>query len=137
MLEVPIGGTASGIKLHFAFIAQLHGALGASELQAADATTSAIKEVRHGLTRRVAEQASSALGTSKRVAPDIQRYRDTWVILLERMKIFNDIVAKIAEVSGIQHLPLSHSECCIDPSICIIGVVCDISRKQGLSLCVA
>ena len=77
----------------------------------------------------------SAIGTGTQVATELQTFENTWNILLKRMDLFNKIVAGIAEVSGIQRLTPSPSECCIDSSIYVVGLVCDIVREPGM--CVA
>jgi hypothetical protein len=92
VLEVPLGGGTSdalkrsGITIKFAFTAEPRGDVIANELQATevDSTTSP--------------------GTEVAIKP--QTLENTWNVLLQRMALFNGLVAGIAEVSVFSVSPL-------------------------------
>ena len=139
MLEVPLGGGTSAapelseITIKFAFDTEPCGNVNANELQATDAIKSATETVSVlRPTPQIVEQADSAIGTVTKVATELQTFENTWSVLLQRMALFNKIVAGIAEVSGLQRLVSSPSECCIDSPVYIVGLVCDICREPGL-----
>jgi hypothetical protein len=139
VLEIPLGeGTSnasvrSGIMIKFALTAELRGVANVNEQQATDAViraTEAISAFRP--TPQIVGQVVSAIGVGTNVATELQTFENTWSILLKRMDSFNKIVAGIAEVSGIQRLVPSSSDCRIDSSVCVVGLVCDIGREPGL-----
>jgi hypothetical protein len=139
---MPLGGGSSnasvrsGITIKFALTAEPRGVANANELQATEAAkkaTGAVSALRP--TPQIVGQVDSAIGTSTKVATELQTFENTWNVLLKRMDSFNKIVAGIAEVSGIQRLAPSSSECCIDSSVYVVGLVCDLGREPGL--CVA
>ena len=142
MLEVPLGGGTSdapersGITIKFAVAAEPCGGVGADELQIIDVVNRATETV--GALRptpQIVGQVGSAIDTGTKVATELQTFENTWNVLLRRMALFNKVVAGIAEVSGIQRLAPSPSECRIDSSLYVISLVCDIGRESGL--CVA
>jgi hypothetical protein len=139
---MPLGGGSSnasvrsGITIKFALTAEPRGVANANELQATDAAkkaTGAVSALRP--TPQIVGQVDSAISASTKVATELQTFENTWNVLLKRMDSFNKIVAGIAEVSGIQHLAPSSSECRIDSFVYIVGLVCDLGREPGL--CVA
>ena len=142
MLEVPLGGGTSDpperseITIKFALAVETRGDVNAHELQATDAVnqaTEAISAFRPA--PRIVGQVDSAIGTGTQVATEHQTFGNTWNVLLERMGVFNRIVAGVAEVSRIQCLALSLSECRTDSPVYVIGLVGDIGGEPGL--CVA
>ena len=56
----------------------------------------------------------NVVSASTQVATELHTFENTRNVLLKRMDLFNKIVAGFAEVSGIQRLAPSPSECCID-----------------------
>ena len=142
MLEVPLGGGTSDpserseITIKFALAVETRGDVNAHELQATDAVnqaTEAISALRP--PPQIVGQVDSAIGTGTQVATEAQTFENTWNVLLKRMALFNRVVAGIAEVSRIQCLALSLSECHIDSPVYGLGLVGDIGREPGL--CVA
>ena len=118
MLEVPLGGGTSAaperseITIKFAFAAEACGNVNASELRATDAVktgTEAVSVLRP--TPQIVGQVDSAINTGNKVVTELQTFENTWNVLLQRMALFNKIVAGIAEVSGLQRFPPSSSEC--------------------------
>jgi hypothetical protein len=140
VLEVPLPKDtadgqvrSSGITIKFALTAEMHGGIGADELQGIDAVNRATEMVSAlGPTPQIVGLTDSAVNTGTNVT-ELQTFENTWGVLLQRMALFNNIVAGIAEVSGIQRLPPSPSECRIDSPVYIVGLVCDISCEPGLS----
>jgi len=123
---------SSGITIKFAVTVEMRGDMGADELQATDAVTGAIGMVSVlRPTPQIVGLADSAVNTN--VVTELQTFENTWGVLLQRMDLFNRIVAGIAEVSDIQRLAPSPSECGIDSSVCVAGLVCDIGCESGLS----
>jgi hypothetical protein len=142
VLEVPLsGGTSdpperSGITIKPALTVEARGDIDANERRVTDAVkqaTEAISTLRP--TAQIVGNVVSAIGIGKNVATELQTFENTWNVLLKRMDIFNKIVGGIAEVSGIQRLVPSPSECWIDSSVYIVGLVCDVVREPGM--CVA
>ena len=129
MLEVPLSGGTSDPPEHSGImIRQARGDVDANQLQVTDAVTQATAP-------QIVGNVVSAIGTGTQVATELQTFENTWNILLKRMGLFSKIVGGIAEVSGIQRLAPSLSECCIDSSVYVVGLVCDIVREPGM--CVA
>jgi hypothetical protein len=141
VLEVPLGGGTSdppersGITIKFAFTAEPRGDANADELQATDAViraTATVSALRP--TPQIVGHVASVIGAGTQVATELQTFENTWNVLLKRMDSFNKIVAGITEVSCIQCLAPSPSECRIDSPIYVVGLVCDIGREPGLCL---
>ena len=129
VLKVSLGGgTSDPPERSGITIKQARGDVDANQLQVTDAVTQATAP-------QIVGNVVSVIGTGTQVATELQTFENTWNILLKRMDLFNKIVAGIAEVSGIQRLTPSPSECCIDSSIYVVGLVCDIVREPGM--CVA
>ena len=140
MFEVLLGTSNApehlGITIKFALAVETRGDAEANKLQATDAVKKATAAISAFCpTPQIVGQVDLVIGTSTQVATQLQTFENTWNVLLTRMALFNKIVGGIAEVSGIQRLSPSLSECRIDSSIYVVGLVCDISRKPGL--CVA
>jgi hypothetical protein len=144
VLEVPLsGGTSdppeySGITIKLALAVEVRGDVDANELQVQ--VTDAVKQATEAIsalrpTTQIVENVVSAIGTGTQVVTELQTFENTWNVLLKRMNLFNKIVGGIAEVSGIQRLVPSPSECWIDSSVYIVGLVCDVVREPGM--CVA
>ena len=132
------GGTSdalehSRITIKFVFAAEPCGDVDANKLQATDAVERATETVSalHP-TPQIVGQVDSGIGTVTQVATELQTFENTWNVLLQRMALFNKIVAGIAEVSGIQYLAPSPSECRIDSPVYVVGLVGDIVREPGL-----
>ena len=124
---------ASGIMIKFAFTAEPRGDVGADELQVTDAVnraTEAISALRR--TPQIVGQVDSEIGTGTKVATELQTLENAWDVLLNRMALFSQVVAGIAEVSGIQRRAPSPSECRIDSTIYVFGLVDDIVREAGM-----
>ncbi|KAH0826236.1 hypothetical protein J3R83DRAFT_5695 [Lanmaoa asiatica] len=105
VLEVPLaGGTSdasepSGITIKFALAAQPRGDANANELHATDAIDRAT-EVTSALapTTQIVGLVDSAIDAGNAVVTEVQTCENTWGILLQRMAIFNKIVAGVAEI---------------------------------------
>ena len=141
MFEVPLGGGTSHpperseITIKFAVAVVAREGVNANEVQAIDGVnqaTEAISAFRP--TPQIVGQVDSAIGTGTQVATEVQTFENTWNVLLQRMALFNKIVAGVAEVSRIQSLAPSLSECRIDSSVYVIGLVGDIGREPGLCI---
>ena len=142
MLEIPLGGGTSDpperseITIKFALAVETRGDVNANELQATDAVNRATEATSaFSPAPRIVGQVDSAIGAGTQVATELQTFENTWNVLLKRMTSFNKVVAGIAEVSRIQCLALSLSECRIDSPVYVIGLVGDIGGEPGL--CVA
>ena len=105
MLEIPLGrGTSnalnsSGITIKFAITC---GDVNANELHATDAVEGATETVSVlRTTPQNVEQVDSAISTGTGVATEPQTFENTWNVLLQRITLFNKIVAGIAEVFGL------------------------------------
>ena len=139
---MPLGGGTSdapersGSTIKFALAVEARGDVNAKELQATDAVNRATEAISalHPAPQ-VVGQVDSAIGTVTQVATELQTFENTWNVLLQRMALFNKIVAGVAEVSRIQRPVPSPSECRIDSPVYVVGLVCDIGREPGL--CVA
>ena len=139
VLKVPLGGGTSdplersGITIKFTLAIEAHGDVNATELQAPDAVNRAMEPI--SVLRpapRMVGQVDSAIGTGTQATTELQAFENAWDVLLNRMALFNQIVAGIAEVSGIQRRAPSPSECRIDPPIYVFGLVDDIVREAGM-----
>ena len=139
---MPLGGgtsdppESSRITIRFALAVEACGDVNANELQATDAVkraTEATSAFRPD--PRIVGQVDSAIGTGTQLATEVQTFENTWNVLLERMALFNTIVAGVAEVARVRCLAPSLSECRIDSPVYVIGLVGDISGEPGL--CVA
>ena len=132
------GGTSdaperSGITIKFTLVVEAREDVNANELQATDAVnraTEAISALRP--TPQIVGQVDSAIGTGTQVATELQTFENTWNVLLQRMALFNEIVAGVAEVSRIRYLAPCLSECRIDSPVCVVGLVGDIVCEPGL-----
>ena len=108
MLEIPLGGgtshapEASGITIKFTLAVEARGD-NANELQAIDAVNRATEAISAPhLTPQIVRQVDPGIGTGTQVLMELQTFENTWNILLQRMTLFNKIVAGIAEVSRIR-----------------------------------
>ena len=125
----------SGITIKFAFTAEPRGVVDANELQATDAVKLATETVSaFRPTPQIVGQVDSAIGTGTKVATELRTFENTWNVLLSRMALFSKIVGGIAEVSGIQRFVLPPSECRIDSSVYLVGLVCGMGREPGLCI---
>ena len=93
------GANLSGMTIKFALATDSREGINAAKLQVTDAVNKATEGASAlGPTPRVVDTASSAVDTITNVVTEIQAFGNTWGILLERMELFNKIVAGIAEV---------------------------------------
>ena len=93
------GSDPSGMTIKFAVSSE---SINADELQASDAVTKANEGVSAlGSTPPVVGPMNSAVDTATNVVTRVQTFENTWGVLLQRMKLFNKIVAGIAQVFGI------------------------------------
>ena len=93
------GSDLSGMTIKFALATDSREGTNAAKLQVTDAINKATEGASAlGPAPRVVDTASSAVDTITNVVTEIQAFGNTWGILLERMKLFNKIVAGIAEV---------------------------------------
>ena len=133
---MPLGGGTSdlpGIMIKFVLAVDARGNVNANELQAADAANRAAKTVSTlRPTPQIAGRTRSAIGIGTKVGTELQTFENTWSVLLQRMALFNKIVAGVAEVYGIQRFVPSPSECRIDSPVYVVGLVGDIGREPGL-----
>ena len=126
------GSDRSEIIIKFALATTQHGDVSADTRQATDAVTTASEAIGSlSSTPAAVGLLSSALNTGAYVASEIQTFKTTWGVLLKRMKLFNEIVADIAQVSCVR-LDISTIEYYTDSSVCVVGLVCHISCEQGM-----
>ncbi|KAI9460420.1 hypothetical protein HD554DRAFT_1583893 [Boletus coccyginus] len=93
------GSDLSGITIKFALAAELRADASADECQAADAVAAATAAVNPlSLTPPAVGLLGSAVDTSTHVLTEVQTFDTTWGVLLQRMELFNKIVAGIAEI---------------------------------------
>ena len=93
------GSDPSGMTIKFALAVEAREGVNADQLQASDAVTNANEGVSTlGSTPPVAGLMNSAVDTATNVVTEVQTFENTWGVLLQRMKLFNKIVAGIAEV---------------------------------------
>ena len=139
VLEVPLGGGTSdppersGTMIKFTLAVEARGDDNANEVQATDAINWATEDITALCpTPQTVGQVDSAIGTGTKVATELETFENAWDVLLNRMDLFNRIVAGIAEVSRIQRLAPSPSECRIDSPVYVFGLVDDIVRDPGM-----
>ena len=111
VFEENLGGSTSdrsgrsGTTLKFTLTVESPERGSADDLQAADAVAKAAEGVRAvGPMSRYLALMRSAVGTITNGATQVQTFDNTWGVLLERMELFNRIVADIAQVLGIRRL---------------------------------
>ena len=93
----------SEIIIKFAFATAPHGDVSADTRQATDAVTTASEAISPlSSTPAAVGHLSSTVDTGVYVASEIQTFETTWDVLLKRMKLFNEIVADIAQVSCVR-----------------------------------
>ena len=139
VLEVSLGGGTSdppersGITIKFTLAVEARGDVNANELQATDAVNRATEAISAlSPTPQIVGQVDSAMGTGTKVATELQTVENAWDVLLNRTDLFDQIMGGVAEVSGIQRLAPSPSECCIDSPVHVFGLVDDIVRDPGM-----
>jgi len=99
------GSDLSEIKIKFSLHAEPGGDLGADGRQTTDAVTranEAIDPLR--CTPAAVALMSSVVDASTKVSTEVQAFETTWDVLLQRMELFNKIVAGIAQVFDAQRL---------------------------------
>ena len=112
MLEETLGrnisdGSDSGITIKFSFAAESHEGVNADELQAVEAVTKANEAVGPlGSTPPAVGLLGSAVNASASVITEAQSFEITWGVLLQKMSLFNRIVADIATVFVVHRLDL-------------------------------
>ena len=111
VFEENLGGNTSdrsglsGTTLKFTLTAESPERGNANELQAADAVAQAAEGVSAvDPVLRSVGLTSAAVDTTTNVVTEVQTFYNTWSVLLERMELFNRIVADIAQVLGDQCL---------------------------------
>ena len=111
VFEENLGGNTSdrsglsGTTLKFTLSAESPERGNANELQAADAVAQAAEGVSAvDPVHRSVGLMSAAVDTTTNVVTEVQTFYNTWSVLLERMELFNRIVADIAQVLGDQCL---------------------------------
>ena len=93
------GFDPSGMTIKFALADVSREGVNADDLQVADAVTKANEGVSAlGATPPVVGLMNSAVDTATNVVTKVQTFENTWGVLLQRMKLFNKIVAGIAQV---------------------------------------
>ncbi|KAH0834198.1 hypothetical protein J3R83DRAFT_11510 [Lanmaoa asiatica] len=102
VLEEPLDKDTSDTRMHtikFALTTETRGDIGADELQAIDAVNRATEMISaFGPTPQVVGLVDSAINTGTNVVTEVQTFENTWGVLLQRMSLFNKIVARIAEI---------------------------------------
>ena len=93
------GSDLPEITIKFALAAEPRADINADERQASDAVAVATAAVNPlGPTPAVVDHLSSAVDTSTCILTEAQTFETTWGVLLQRMDLFNKIVADIAQV---------------------------------------
>ena len=93
------GSDLSGMTIKFALVAEPRGDVNADQRQAIDAVTRATEAVGAlGPTPAVVDHLSSVVDTGANAVAEVQTFENTWGVLLQRMELFNKIVAEIAQV---------------------------------------
>lgn len=111
VLEVPLPKDtsdeqihSSGLTIKFALTTEMREDISVDELQATDAVSRATEMASLlAPTPQIASLADSTISTSTSVATKLQTFENTWGVLLQRMALFNKIVAGIAEVCATRH----------------------------------
>ncbi|KAG9308973.1 hypothetical protein JVU11DRAFT_11275 [Chiua virens] len=86
----------SGITIEFMFIADLPEAVDADQLQAVTWAAEAVASLTG--TPAVVSPFSSGVDTTTKVVAEVQTLENTWGVLLDRVKVFNDIASKIVQI---------------------------------------
>ena len=93
----------SEIIIKFALATAPHGNVSADTRQVTDAVTTANEAIGSlSSTPAAVGLLGSAVNTGAYVASEIQTFETTWDVLSKRMKLFNEIVADIAQVSCVR-----------------------------------
>ena len=96
------GRDPAGIAIKFALASESREGVNADELQAMDAATKATEGVSAlGSVPAVVGVMGSVVDTGTNIVTEVQTFENTWGVLLKRMKLFNQIVADIAQVFGV------------------------------------
>ena len=126
------GSDRSEIIIKFALATAQHGDVSADTHQATDAVTMASEAIGSlSSTPAAVGHLDSTVNTGAYVASEIQTFETTWDVLLKRMKLFNEIVTDVAQVSCVR-LDVFTIEYHTDSSVCVVGLVCHISCEQGM-----
>ena len=97
------GSDRSEIIIKFALATAPHGNVSADTRQFTDAVTTANEAIGSlSSTPAAVGLLGSAVNTGAYVASEIQTFETTWDVLSKRMKLFNEIVADIAQVSCVR-----------------------------------
>ena len=113
MLEETLGveasnGADSAVTLKFSLAVESREAGDVAERQAADAVAKATGELGPlGFTPQAVVQLGSVVDTGTTIITGAQTFETTWGVLLERMAVFNKIVADVAAVFDV-HRFASH-----------------------------
>jgi len=93
------GSDLSGITIKFAFATELRADVNADGRQATDAVIRATEVVNPlNSTPAAVVLMGSVVDTSTQVSTEVLTFETTWDVLLQRMELFNKIVAGIAQV---------------------------------------
>lgn len=124
------------IKFSFSVVAEPSKNVSAAELQAAHAVDKATEMVnRLGSTPQAVDLMSSGVDAGSSFVTQAQKANSTLGILLQRMALFNKIVADVVAVFVTHPLDYSTSEYeTIDPPVCVARLVCYIGCDPGLSV---
>jgi len=99
------GSDLSEITIKFALAAESCTDVNADERQASDAVAAATAAVIPlSSTPAAVGLLGSAVDTTTKISTEVQTFGTTWDVLLQRMELFNKIVAGIAQVFGAQRL---------------------------------
>ena len=128
------GSDLTGITIKFAFAAQQPEGIDADRLQATAAVNQAMQVIGTlDSTPATAGLLAVAVDTGTTVVAEVQTFQTTCGVLLHRLELFDKIVTDITSVIDV-HLLASLAHSLTDSSVCVIGLVCYISREQSLSV---
>ena len=139
VLEEPLpnldGSGHSGFTIKFTLSSDKHGDMNADERQAADAVTGATEAVGALVpTPAVVGALSTAVDIGPRVATGLMTSDQMFGVLLQRIDLFDKIVASIAQVFVV-HRPDCHwPECGTASSLHVACLVRIVRCKQCMSL---
>ncbi|KAI9460413.1 hypothetical protein HD554DRAFT_2316824, partial [Boletus coccyginus] len=93
------GSDLSGITIKFALAAEPRTDVNTDERQVSDAVAAATAAVNPlGLTPPVVGLLNSTVDISTHISTGMQTFETTWGVLLQRIELFNEIVADIAQI---------------------------------------
>jgi hypothetical protein len=139
VLEEPLpnldGSGHSGFTIKFTVSSDKHGDVNADERQAADPVTRATEAVEaFVLAPAVAGVLSMAVDIGPRVATGLMTSDQMFGVLLQRIDLFDKIIANIAQVFVVYRPDCRLPECDTASSLHVACLVRIIRCKQGMSL---